>query len=62
MEEAALDNCPKRVDAEAAGSIRSEALEAVLVLEAVVDSCPEKMHAANAEAPRPPRIETAVEF
>ena len=28
----------------------------------VVDNCPERMHAADAEAPRPPRIETAVEF
>ena len=29
---------------------------------AAVDNCPERMHAADAEAPRPPRIETAVEF
>ena len=27
-----------------------------------VDNCPERMDAADAEAPRPPRIETAVEF
>ena len=29
---------------------------------AAVDSCPERMDAADAEAPRPPRIETAVVF
>ena len=28
----------------------------------MVDNCPERMDAADAEAPRPPRIETAVEF
>ena len=28
----------------------------------VVDNCPERMDAADAEVPRPPRIETAVEF
>ena len=27
-----------------------------------MDNCPERMDAADAEAPRPPRIETAVEF
>ena len=27
-----------------------------------VDNCPERMDAADAEAPRPSRIETAVEF
>ena len=27
-----------------------------------MDNCPERMHAADAEAPRPPRIETVVEF
>ena len=27
-----------------------------------VDICPERMDAADAEAPGPPRIETAVEF
>ena len=27
-----------------------------------VDTCPERMDAANAVVPRPPRIETAVEF
>ena len=31
-------------------------------MQAAVDNCPERMHAADAEAPRPPRIETAVEF
>ena len=31
-------------------------------METAVDNCPERMHAGNAEAPRPPRIETAVEF
>ena len=30
--------------------------------EATVDTCPERMDAADAEAPRPPRIETAVEL
>ena len=30
--------------------------------EDAVDICPEKMDAADAEAPRPPRIETAVGF
>ena len=65
-------------DTEAAESIRSEAgmaLQAMLALEAVValkavvglsltavDICPERMDAADAEAPGPPRIETAVEF
>ena len=35
----------------------------ILSLElAAVDNCPERMHAADAEAPRPLRIETAVEF
>ena len=28
----------------------------------VVDNCPERMDAADAEAPGPPRNETAVEF
>ena len=27
-----------------------------------MEVCPERMHAADAEAPTPPRIETAVEF
>ena len=27
-----------------------------------MDNCPERMQAADAEAPRPPRIETVVEF
>ena len=27
-----------------------------------MDNCPERMQAADAEAPRSPRIETAVEF
>ena len=31
-------------------------------MQAVVDNCPERMHAADAEGPRPPRIETVVEF
>ena len=31
-------------------------------LSLAVDTCPERMDAADAEAPRPPRIETAVEF
>ena len=31
-------------------------------MQAAVDNCPERMHAADAEAPRPPRIETVVEF
>ena len=31
-------------------------------MHAAVDNCPERMDAADAEAPRPPRIETAVEF
>ena len=31
-------------------------------MQAAVDNCPERMQAADAEAPRPPRIETAVEF
>ena len=30
--------------------------------EAAVDICPERMDAADAEATRPPRIETVVEF
>ena len=41
VEEAAVDNCPERMDAEAAEPFRSEAgmaLEAVVVLEAVVDA------------------------
>ena len=33
-----------------------------LSLEAAVDNCPERVDAAYAEGPRPPRIETAVEF
>ena len=32
------------------------------VEEAAVDNCPERVDAADAEAPTPPRIETAVEF
>ena len=31
-------------------------------MQAAVDNCPERMDAAGAEAPRPPRIETMVEF
>ena len=31
-------------------------------MQAAVDNCPERMDAADAEAPKPPRIETAVEF
>ena len=31
-------------------------------IEMAVDICPEKMDEADEEAPRPPRIETAVEF
>ena len=31
-------------------------------LETAVDTCPERMDAVDAGAPRPPRIETAVEF
>ena len=31
-------------------------------LETEVYNCPERVDAADAEAPRPPRIETAVEF
>ena len=30
--------------------------------EAAVDNCPERMDAADAVAPRPPQIETAVEI
>ena len=41
-----MDNCPERME----------------VKEAAVDICPERMDAADAEAPRPPRIETAVKF
>ena len=33
-----------------------------LFAEAAVDNCPERMHAADAEVPRPPRIEAVVEF
>ena len=32
------------------------------VEEAAVDNCLERVDAADAEGPRPPRIETAVEF
>ena len=32
------------------------------VEEAAVDNCPERMDVVDTEAPRPPRIETAVEF
>ena len=31
-------------------------------MQTAVDNCPGRMDAADAEAPRPPRIETAVEF
>ena len=34
----------------------------MMPLETEVDNCPERVDAADAEAPRPPRIETAVEF
>ena len=33
-----------------------------LSLETEVDNCPERVDTADAEVPRPPRIETAVEF
>ena len=33
-----------------------------LEVEAAVDNCPERIDVADAEAPRPPRIETVVEF
>ena len=32
------------------------------VEEAAVDNCPERMDVADAEVPRPPRIETAVDI
>ena len=34
----------------------------MLSMESAVDNCPERMDAADAEAPRPLRIETTVEF
>ena len=39
-----------------------ESLFVAAGMQAAVDNCPERMHAADAEGPRPPRIETAVEF
>ena len=34
----------------------------IYIFETAVDTCPERMDAADAEAPRPPRIEMAMEF
>ena len=34
----------------------------IVDVEAAVDTCPARMQAVDTEAPRPPRIETAVEF
>ena len=73
VEEAAVDNCPERMDAADAEALRPPRIETVvefcprmavesMELETAVDICPERMHAAAAEAPRRPRIETAVEF
>ena len=53
-----MDICPEWMHSQ--DKIRDEAL-AGLALE-TVDNCPERMNAVDAEAPRPPRIETAVEF
>ena len=49
--ETTVDNCPERMYA-------VESMET----ETAVDNCPERMDAADAEAPRPPRIKTVVEF
>ena len=49
-----MDICPERMDA--AVDICPERMDAA------VGICPERMDAADAEGPRPPRIETAVEF
>ena len=38
------------------------AVESIETEVEAVDICPERMDAADAEAPRPPRIETVVEF
>ena len=43
--------------------METEVKEATMLsLETAVDNCLERMDAADAEAPRPPRIETVVEF
>ena len=41
---------------------RMQAVEKTTMLPLVEDTCPERVNAADAEAPMPPRIETAVEF
>ena len=44
-------------------SFQSEAgLSLETEVETAVDTCPERMDVVDAEAPRPPWIETAVEF
>ena len=57
VEEAAVDICPERINLAALYRVSLETVD-----EVAVDTCPERMDAADAEAPRPPRIETAVEF
>ena len=49
VEEAAVDNCPERMDtadAEAPRPPRIETVEAAARMQAVVDICPERMHLA----------------
>ena len=53
--EVASDICPKRME-------YSDFVLQTDSAEAAVDICPERMDAADAEATRPPRIETVVEF
>ena len=51
MEAAAVDNCSERMDVAVDNCPER--------MDAAVDNCPERMDAA---APRPPRIEMAMEF
>ena len=52
--QAAVDTCPEKK--------RNKKKQGLKVETAAVDTCSERMHAVDAEAPRPLRIGTAVEF
>ena len=60
VEEAAVDNCPENSVEDSFSVGDGIVLETTML--SAVDNCPERVDAVDAEAPRPPRIETGVEF
>ena len=54
MQAAVVDNFPEKMQTVDEATMLS--------LDTAVDICPERVDAADAEGPRPPRFETAVEF